>query len=119
LVFAALLFPLAASGCTASTPEREVRGFVSARIAGNDERAARLTVEGDLSDFAGGETFLSGSGVAYDLSPAVVNGNSAVVTVNYYWDDRTADVPYVCLRTGTKWKVSLRDTEELWLGEPL
>jgi hypothetical protein len=111
--------PLAVSGCAASTPEREVSEFVKARIAGNDERAARLTVEGDLSDFAGGETSLSASGVSYDLSPAEVDGNRAVVTVHYSRDDRSVDVPYVCLRSGTKWKVSLQDTEEMWLGEQL
>jgi hypothetical protein len=116
-VFAALVLPLAAAGCSVSTPEREVREFIKARVAGNDGRAAGLTVEGDLSDFAGGEPFLSGSGVTFDLDPAEFDDNSAVVVVHYRWDDSVVDVPYVCLRTGTKWKVSLSDTEEMWLGE--
>ena len=75
-------------------------------------------MEGDLTGFMGGESFLSGSGVTFDLSPAEVDVDRAVVTVHYRWDDKIVDVTYVCQRAGTKWKVALRDTEETWLEEP-
>lgn len=114
----ATLFLPAAAGCAASTPERTVGDFLSARIAGDQGRAARLTVEEDLTGFMGGEPFLSGSGVSFDLDPANVEAGRAVITVHYRRDDQVADVPYVCLRIGNKWKVALRDTQEIWLSGP-
>jgi len=108
---------LAVSGCRASTPEATVNGFIKARIAGDEERAAELTVEEDLDDFIGGEAFLSGSGVDFDVGRAKVDRTRAVVTVHFRWDDRVVEVPYVCEREGTQWLVVLRETEELWLEE--
>jgi hypothetical protein len=107
-----------AAGCSTSTPERAVREFVSARIAGDEERAAGFTVEEDLTGFMGGEPFLSGSGLTFDLSPAEVDVDRAVVTAHYGWDDEVVDIPYACRRIGTKWKVALRDTEAMWLEQP-
>jgi hypothetical protein len=110
-----LLLP--ASGCSASTPERAVRDFLSARIAGNDEKAAAFTVEGDLTDYMGGEPALYATGVSYDVELDEMEGNRAVVIVHFRWEGESVDIPYVSLREGTKWKVSLRETEELWLPE--
>jgi hypothetical protein len=111
------LLLLAFSGCRASTPEATVTDFIKARIAGDEERAAELTVEGDLEDFIGGEVFLAGSGVEFDVSRADVDGTRAVVTARFHWDDQVVDIPYVCEREGTKWLVALRETEGLWLEE--
>jgi hypothetical protein len=105
------------SGCRASTPEATVNDFVKARIAGDEERAAELSVEEDLDEFIGGEAFLSGSGVDFDVGRAEVDGTHAVVTVHFRWDDQVVEVPYVCEREGTQWLVALRETEEMWLEE--
>ena len=118
LVAAALLcLPLLASACSASTPERAVRDFVSARIAGNEEKAASLTIEGDLTDYMGGEPALYASGVSYDLELDEAEKDRAVVIVRFRWEGEYVAIPYVSMREGTKWKVSLRETEELWLPE--
>ena len=109
--------PLLAAGCSASTPERAVRDFVSARIAGNDDKAAGFTVEGDLSDYMGGEPSLYATGVSYELELDEMEGNRAVVIVRFSWDGESVDIPYVSLREGTRWKVALRETEEMWLPE--
>lgn len=74
-------------------------------------------MEEDLEDFIGGEAFLAGSGVEFDVSRAEVDGTRAVVTAHFRWDDQVVEVPYVCEREGTKWLVALRETEELWLEE--
>ena len=63
----------------------------------------------------GGEPFLYASGVTYELEQTEAEGNRAVVTVHFTWDGNSVDIPYVCHRVGTKWKVALRETEELWL----
>lgn len=70
-----------------------------------------------MDDFIGGEAFLAGSGVSFDVSPGEVDGKRAVVTVQFRWDEQVIDVPYVCEREGTKWLVALRETGELWLEE--
>jgi hypothetical protein len=105
------------TGCTASTPQRTVGDFISARIAGNEEKAAGLTIEEDLSGYMGGEPYLYAGDVTYELEQAQVDGDRTVVTVHYSWGDQSADIPYVTRRIGTKWKVALRETEELWLPE--
>jgi hypothetical protein len=106
-----------AAGCSASSPQRAVGDFVRARIAGNDDKAAKLTVEEDLSDYIGGEPFLYASDVSFDLEPPETSGDRAVVIVHYRWSDQSVDIPYVTRRIGTKWKVALRETEELWLPD--
>jgi hypothetical protein len=115
--FCALVLLGAASGCSASTPQRAVGDFISARIAGNDERAAKLTVEEDITGYMGGEPFLYATDVSYELEPPQVDGDRAVVVVHYSWDDQSADIPYITRRVGTKWRVALRETEELWLPD--
>jgi len=74
-------------------------------------------VEKSLDEFIGGEAFLSGSGVDFDVGRAEINGTRAVVNVHFHWDDQVVDVPYVCEREGTRWLVALRETEGLWLEE--
>ncbi len=109
---------LLAAGCrAASTPESTVREFVYARRQGNEKRAAELTVEGDLADFMGGEDFLSRSEISVEVSAAELQGDRAVVGVQYGLGEQWLEVPYVCRREGTRWKVSLRETESLWLEQ--
>lgn len=105
------------AGCSASTPQRAVGDFISARIAGDEAKAASLTVEEDLSDYIGGEPFLYATDVAYDVGQGEVVGDRATVTVTYFWDDQSVDIPYISRRVGTKWKVALRETEELWFPD--
>jgi hypothetical protein len=113
-----ILFVLgAAAGCSASTPQSAVGDFISARIAGEDEEAAKLTVEGDLGGYMGGEPFLYAGDVTFDLDPPEVDVDRAVVIVHYRWDDQSVAIPYVARRVGTKWKVALRETESMWLPE--
>jgi hypothetical protein len=114
---ALLCLVVTATGCSASTPQRAVGDFISARIAGNDDKAAKLTVEEALEGYAGGEPFLYASGVSFTLDQPQVEGDRAVVVVHYGWDDKTVDLPYVARRVGTRWKVALGETEELWLPE--
>jgi hypothetical protein len=104
-----------AAGCSASTPQRVVGDFISARIAGNDEKAAKLTVEETLEGYVGGEPFLYASGVSFKLEPAQSEADRAVVMVQFTWDDKSVDLPYVTRRVGTKWKVALEESEEMWL----
>jgi hypothetical protein len=106
---------LAYAGCSASTPQRAVGDFISARIAGKDDKAARMTVEETLEGYAGGEAYLYASGVTFTMDPPRVDADRAVVTVHFAWEDGAVDVPYVARRIGTKWKVALAETEELWL----
>jgi hypothetical protein len=103
------------AGCSASTPQSAVGDFISARIAGDEGKAAKLTVEEDLGDYIGGEPFLYASDVTFELEPPQVEGDRAVVVVHYAWGDESVDLPYVARRVGTKWKVALRETGELWL----
>jgi hypothetical protein len=110
-----LCLPAYVWGCRASTPRNAVSDFISARIAGNEEEAAQLTVEEDLSGYAGGEPFLYASDVSYQTGQAETEGDRAVVIVHFSWGDQSADIPYVSRRIGAKWKVALRETEELWL----
>ncbi len=114
-IMAAASILVAASGCSASTPQRTVGDFISARISGNDGKAAGLTVEEDLAEYMGGELFLYASDVSYTIEPPQVDGDRALVVVHFSWDDQSADIPYVTRRVGSKWKVALRETEELWL----
>lgn len=65
----------------------------------------------------GGEPFIYATGVSYDLEQAEAEGNRAVVIVHFRWNGDSVDIPYVSRRVGTKWKVALRETEELWLPE--
>ncbi len=120
LCLALLLLSLAVHGygCSSSTPERAVRDFVAARMAGNDRRAAELTVEGDLGEYPGGEPYLGGSGFSYRVSEVLVEGDGARVTVAFSWDDQEVEVPYVTRRVGSRWKVSLEETLEGWLPSP-
>ncbi|MBN2026585.1 MAG: hypothetical protein JW854_07500 [Actinobacteria bacterium] len=115
-VFLALLLAFTA-GCSASTPQRAVGDFITARIAGDEERAAGLTVEEDLTGYIGGEPFLYATDVSYDVGQGEVENDRAVVTVTYFWGDQSVDIPYVTRRVGTKWKVALRESEELWFPE--
>jgi len=114
---ALLCFVVAAAGCSASTPQRAVGDFISARIAGNNDKAAKLTVEETLDGYVGGEPFLYASGVSFTLDQPQVEGDRAVVVVHYGWDDKAVDLPYVARRVGTKWKVALGETAELWLPD--
>ena len=114
---AVLCLVVTAAGCSASTPQRAVGDFISARIAGNDDKAAKLTVEENLEGYVGGEPFLYASDVSFTLDQPQVEGDRAVVVVHYGWDDKVVDLPYVARRVGTKWKVALDETEELWLPE--
>jgi len=118
-LFAVLFLFSLAAGCSASTPQRAVGDFVSARIAGNDVKAAGLTVEGDLSGYIGGEPFLYASDVSFEIEQAEerVDEDRAVVIVYYSWGDQSVELPYVCLRVGSKWKVALRETQEMWFPE--
>ncbi|MEW6553976.1 MAG: hypothetical protein AB1384_06795 [Actinomycetota bacterium] len=104
-------------GCSASTPQRAVGDFISARIAGKDDKAAKMTVEETLEGYAGGEAYLYASSVTFTMDPPQVDGDRAVVTVHYAWDDKVVDLQYVARRVGTKWKVALAETEELWLPD--
>ncbi len=113
----ALFLAVQAPGCSASTPQRAVGDFVSARIAGKDDRAAELTVEGDLGEHIGGEPFLYASGVTYELEEPRIEGDRAVVAVRYCWDGQSVELPYVARRVGTKWKVALSETAGLWLPD--
>jgi hypothetical protein len=116
VIFVLLLFSLSA-GCSASTPQRAVGDFISARIAGDEAKATSLTVEEDLTGYIGGEPFLYATDVSYVIEQAEVDEDRAVVTVAYSWGDQSVDIPYVSRRVGTKWKVALRETEELWFPD--
>ncbi len=114
----ALLFSAYMSGCSASTPEKTVREFIGARVAGNDRLAAELTVEGELGDYPGGEQYLGESDIAYQVGEVEVDGDRARVTVAFRWDGQEVEVSYAARRVGSKWKLSLRETLEEWLPAP-
>ena len=116
LILAATLAAQVA-GCSSSTPDKAVLEFIGARAAGDERRAAELTVEQDLGDYPGGEPHLGGSGISYRVSGIEVEGDLARVTVLFQWDDQEVEVPYVALREGSRWKVSLEETGRLWLPD--
>lgn len=113
----ALLITAATCGCSASTPQSAVTDFITARIAEDEARASRLTVEDDLGGYAGGEPYLYAGEVSFELEPPQVEGDRAVVMVSFFWDEESVDVPYVTRKIGNKWKVSLAETEGLWLPD--
>jgi len=76
-----------------------------------------MTVEGDMSGYIGGEPFLYATNVSYEIDLPQAEGDRAVVVVRYLWDGEAADIPYVTRRVDTKWKVALRETEDLWLPD--
>jgi len=115
LALAAALLAMHAAGCSSSTPEKTVRDFIRARAAGDDHRAAGLTLEGDLGDYPGGEAYLSESDISLQVGPVSVEGDRATVTALFRWDGQEVEVPYVVRRAGSRWKVSLKETVELWL----
>lgn len=117
VILCATVLPAAVSGCSSSTPQRAVSDFISARIAGDEDKAAGLTVEEDLSGHLGGEPYLRAGGVTFDLEPPQVDGDRAVVVAHFHWDGQSVDIPYVTRRIGTKWKVALGETQELWLPD--
>lgn len=117
VAIAALLAALLYAGCYTSTPEGTVREFIRARMAGDENRAAGLTVEGDLTEYLGGEGFLAGSGVSFDAWTAELSGDRARVVVHFRGEEGEADVSYICRRVGSRWKVSLRETEEFRLPD--
>jgi hypothetical protein len=43
--------------------------------------------------------------------------NRALVSVLFRWDEMETEIPYVCRRVESQWKISLRETEDMWLGE--
>jgi len=52
-----------------------------------------------------------------DLEPAQTEGDRAVVVARFRWDGQSVEIPYVTRRIGTKWKVALGETQELWLPD--
>ncbi len=108
-----------AAGCSASTPQRAVGDFISARIAGDEARAAELTVEEELTGYIGGEPFLYATDVSFEIEQVEteVGEDRAVVIVRFRWDEQCVDLPYVSQRVGSKWKVALSETVEMWYPE--
>lgn len=114
IVLAVLATAVLVAGCSSSTPNGTVRDFIKERVAGRDERAAELTLEGDLSGYPGGENHLAGSDMSLSAEVSELAGDRAVVLVRFRLPEGELEVPYVCRREGARWKVSLRETEELW-----
>lgn len=108
---------LLVAGCASSTPENVVRDFIRARLNSHERQAAELTVEGDLSEYLGGEPFMAGSVVSFDSETEEISNDRARVIVQFRWEQGEADVSYICRRVGSRWKVSLRETEEFRLPE--
>jgi hypothetical protein len=117
LLFINVLAVSVLAGCSSSTPELVVHEFVSARIKGDESRAAELTVEGDLKGYLGGEPFLAGSEVDFTAELVESDKDRAVVRVHFSWGEEGVDTSYVCRRVKSRWKVSLRETEALWYPE--
>lgn len=117
ILILALFSLLFFAGCSSSTPESVVRDFIQARLDGHEGRAADLTVEGDLSEYLGGEPFLAGSGASMKAETVEVSSDRARVIVHFRWEEGEANVSYICRRVGSRWKVALRETEEFRLPE--
>ncbi len=92
-----------------------MRDFISARLAGNEATAAKLTVQGNLDDFLGAEYSLSGTGASFNVSVSQSGSEDALVVAHYTWQDQTMDVPYACIRVSGEWKIDLEGTEQLWM----
>lgn len=114
---AVALAPATLSGCHSSTPELTVQEFIKYRMEGNESRAKKLTVEGDLKEYLGGEPYLAGSEVDFTTEQVESEKDRAVVRVHFSWGEEGVDISYVCRRVKSRWKVSLRETEALWYPE--
>ncbi len=117
LLLAFFLLNLSLTGCASSTPERAVREFINYRMEGDESRAAGLTVEGDLEGYLGGEPYLSGSEASFIPELVESRKDRAVVRVRFCWGEQEIEISYVCRRVGSRWKVALRETEELWFPD--
>jgi len=114
LTCAALLFLALLPGCSSSTPQNAVREFLAARMGGEAERAASLTVERDLTGYLGGEDQFSSSDFTVEVELTELKNDRAVVTARFIRGDEEVSVPYACRYVGGRWQVALRETERLW-----
>lgn len=117
ILLAAALASATLSGCHPSTPELTVQEFINYRMEGDESRAKKLTVEGDLREYLGGEPYLAGSEVNFTTEQMESERDRAVVRVHFSWGNEEVDISYVCRRVKSRWKVSLRETEALWYPE--
>ncbi len=117
LLLAFLVSAVFVTGCSSSTPDGTVLDFIRARVAGREERAAQLTLEGDLSGYLGGENHMADSEMSLSAEVSELVGDRALVMVRFRLPEEELEIPYVCRREGARWKVSLRETEELWYPE--
>jgi hypothetical protein len=95
------------------------RDFFNAWKAGNDAKAASLTVEGDLSAFRDGDTFLQASRPDLSVGAPEVSGDNAYVPLTLHLEEGDRDCVAVLRRQGRTWKVSLTATMTAWTASRL
>ncbi len=101
-------------GCTSSSPENSVKGFLEAAYEGNEKKMARWTWEGTITDYRGGERFVSQWGARFQVKRFRMEERIAVAVVEFEVSGESVEIPYVCMRRGGKWKVALRETMRAW-----
>jgi hypothetical protein len=113
LLLAASLAALAV-GCGPPTADAVARDFFNAWKAGTDAKAASLAVEGDLSAFRDGDTFLQASRPDFSVGAPEVSGDNAYVPLTLHLEEGDRDCVAVLRRQGRTWKVSLTATMTAW-----
>ncbi len=107
----------AAAGCGPPSPEAISRDFFQAWKAGDDARAASLTVEEDLSAFRGGDTFLHASRPDFSLGEPQERGEQALVPFTLHLEGGDREGTVVLARRGRTWRVSLTATMTAWTAQ--
>ncbi len=109
-----LSLTLAASGCGPPAADQVVRDFLEAWRTGDDAKAAGLTVEGDISAFRDGDTFIHPTRPSFTVGQADIRGEVAYVSFTLELEGGSREGTAVLRRQGRIWKVSLTGTMTAW-----
>ena len=107
---------VSASGCGPPSPEEITRDFLEAWRKGDDAKAAGLTLEGDLSAFRDGDTFIHPSRPGFSVGQPEANADVVYVPFTLDLEEGSREGTAVLRRQGRTWKVSLTATMTAWIA---
>ncbi len=90
-------------------------GFLNAWNAGDETRAAGLTLEGDVSAFKTGDTFLLAERPPFSVGAPEIRDEECSVPVTLHAADGDRQAAFFLLRRERTWKVSLTRTMTAWI----
>lgn len=110
-----LAFGPALQGCGPPTPEAQVSGFLNAWNAGDEAKAAGFTMEGDISAFKTGDTFLMAERPSFSLGTPDFRGELCYLPVTLHAAEGDQQGTFILVTRERTWKVSLTQTMTAWL----